>query len=102
MATELMPQHVTSNAILPGYVETPMTSSGPSDLLARSHPTGRMSGPVDIAGIALLYAGAAGAHLTGTLTPVDGGMALSKPEARGKEIGDAFKPQRGPDGKAKL
>ena len=102
MAAELMPKHVTVNAILPGYVETPMTRTGSTDLLAKMHPSGRMSGPVDMAGIALLYAGRSGAHITGTLMAIDGGMSLYKAERWGEDAKASFRHRKGPDGKAKL
>lgn len=56
-----------------------MTSAGVENgKLSVAHPADRMGSPVDMAGLALLYASSAGAHITGTLAPVDGGMSLSR------------------------
>ncbi|KDN39698.1 putative NADPH-dependent beta-ketoacyl reductase [Tilletiaria anomala UBC 951] len=102
MAASLMKRHVTVNAILPGYVATPMTKHAPGDILSKAHPSGRMSSAVDMAGIAVLYASPAGAHITGTLTVVDGGMTLQQPDAAGKDVGDSFRPKRDANGTPKL
>lgn len=102
MATSLMKRHITVNGILPGYVATPMTALADGEILRKGHPSGRLSGPVDMAGIAVLYASPAGAHITGTLTTVDGGMTLYKPEVFGKEFADAFKPRKDEKGQSKL
>ena len=81
LAKELASRHVTVNAIAPGRFATKMTK-GISDDPARYErdaaavPLGRWGAPDDMAGIALLLASRAGAYLTGTTIPLDGGTML--------------------------
>jgi NAD(P)-dependent dehydrogenase (short-subunit alcohol dehydrogenase family) len=77
MARRLAPD-VTVNAIAPGAFETRMISFALQDRTALEAlvPMGRIGQADDVAGVALFLASRAGAYVTGTVLPVDGGMAL--------------------------
>jgi NAD(P)-dependent dehydrogenase (short-subunit alcohol dehydrogenase family) len=80
MARHLAPD-VTVNAIAPGAFETRMISFALQDRTALEAlvPMGRVGQADDVAGVALFLASRAGAYVTGTVLPVDGGMALRNP-----------------------
>jgi NAD(P)-dependent dehydrogenase (short-subunit alcohol dehydrogenase family) len=46
------------------------------DAIRASVPLGRIGEPEDMAGIAIFLASRAGAYLTGTVIPVDGGITV--------------------------
>ena len=64
------------NALAPGFFPTKMTAAtlaqSSGEALART-PLGRLGGPDDLKGAALLLASDAGAHITGHILTVDGG-----------------------------
>ncbi|RDJ23149.1 SDR family NAD(P)-dependent oxidoreductase [Bosea caraganae] len=71
--------NIQSNAILPGWIETDMTTGARRDIpglndrvLART-PAGRWGSPQDFEGIAVFLAGPASNFLNGAAIPVDGG-----------------------------
>ena len=51
--------------------------SVPGDAIAASSPLGRVGRDDDMAGIAVFLASRAGSYLTGTIIPVDGGIATT-------------------------
>jgi NAD(P)-dependent dehydrogenase (short-subunit alcohol dehydrogenase family) len=76
LARKLAPRHITVNAVAPGPFESKMmaaTLDAFGDHIRRSVPLGRIGEPEDMAGIAIFLASRAGAYLTGTVIPVDGG-----------------------------
>ncbi|HEV3164081.1 MAG TPA: SDR family NAD(P)-dependent oxidoreductase [Isosphaeraceae bacterium] len=78
MALELAPFGVTVNCLLPGPIETPLTSAMHPDPAARQWftdrvPMGRWARPEELAGPLLLLASDAGSYITGTCLAVDGG-----------------------------
>lgn len=79
LAREVAAKGVTVNSISPGYVETPMTSAMPPEVLARtvaSVPVGRVGQPDDIArAVVFLTADEAG-YITGINLPVNGGLLM--------------------------
>ncbi|WP_103353806.1 SDR family oxidoreductase [Amycolatopsis sp. CA-128772] len=80
LARELGPQHVTVNAVAPGPFPSQMMAStleAVGDTIAAKAPLRRLGRDDDMAGIAVFLAGRAGAYLTGTIIPVDGGIATT-------------------------
>lgn len=77
LAKRLAPA-VTVNAIAPGPFESKMmaaTLEAAGDAIAASAPLKRIGRPDDMAGAAIFLSSRAGAYLTGTIIPVDGGIA---------------------------
>ena len=80
LAKELGPQHITVNAVAPGPFPSKMmaaTLDAFGDAIAASAPLRRIGRDDDMAGIAVFLASRAGAYLTGTVIPVDGGIATT-------------------------
>ncbi|HKE73899.1 MAG TPA: SDR family oxidoreductase [Acidimicrobiales bacterium] len=77
MARVLAPR-VTVNAIAPGPFESKMmaaTLEAFGDQIRAQSPLKRIGRPDDMAGAAIFLSSRAGAYLTGTVIPVDGGLA---------------------------
>ena len=77
LAKRLAPT-ITVNAVAPGPFESKMmaaTLEAFGDSIADSAPLKRIGRPDDMAGVAIFLASRAGAYLTGTIIPVDGGIA---------------------------
>lgn len=80
LARELGPQHVTVNAVAPGVFPSQMMAStldAMGDTIAAAAPLRRLGRDDDMAGIAVFLASRAGSYLTGTIIPVDGGVATT-------------------------
>lgn len=81
MAVELGPKRIRVNAVLPGWIETPMTEpmmewdKFREAVLARI-PARRFGTPDDFAGIAVYLASAASAYHSGDSILIDGAYAL--------------------------
>ena len=79
LAHRLAPD-VTVNAVAPGPFESKMmheTLERFHDAIVASCPLGRIGSPEDMAGVAIYLASRAGAYLTGTVIPVDGGISTT-------------------------
>ena len=80
LATELGPDGIRANIILPGTVRTPIwqeqVNKNPAlfDQLIKWYPLGRIVEPNDIADAALFLASDAAAAITGAVLPVDCGL----------------------------
>jgi NAD(P)-dependent dehydrogenase (short-subunit alcohol dehydrogenase family) len=77
LARKLAVRHITVNAIAPGPFESKMmaaTLEAFGDEIRRMVPLGRIGEPDDVAGTAIFLASRAGAYLTGTVIPLDGGV----------------------------
>jgi NAD(P)-dependent dehydrogenase (short-subunit alcohol dehydrogenase family) len=77
LARRLAPA-VTVNAIAPGPFESKMmaaTLDAFGDQIAASAPMKRIGRPADVAGAAIYLASPAASYVTGTVLPVDGGIA---------------------------
>ncbi|MFM2043519.1 MAG: hypothetical protein RLY86_2095 [Pseudomonadota bacterium] len=84
LAVEYGPHNVRVNAIAPGIIETDFAKALTDNpdiakAVRRRAPLGRFGQPVEIAGIALMLAGAAGAFMTGQLLVADGGATIADP-----------------------
>ncbi|WP_037571177.1 SDR family oxidoreductase [Phaeacidiphilus oryzae] len=80
LARELGPQHITVNAVAPGPFPSRMmaaTLEAVGDRIAAKAPLRRLGRDDDMAGIAVFLASRAGSYLTGTVIPVDGGIATT-------------------------
>lgn len=79
LARQLGSERITVNAIAPGPFESKMMAFALDDPTTRAAieqqiPLGRIGRPDDVAGTARFLASRAGAYLTGTIIPVDGGL----------------------------
>jgi NAD(P)-dependent dehydrogenase (short-subunit alcohol dehydrogenase family) len=81
MAVELARYGIRVNALCPGYVETPINTeffaSEAGQAVVKRVPQRRLGQPEDLTGPLLLLASKAGAHMTGTAIPVDGGHSVN-------------------------
>lgn len=79
LAKKLGPQHITVNAIAPGFFESEMTvikDDAMRTMVESMVPRGRTGTPEDMAGAAIYLASRAGAYVTGSVIPVEGGLAI--------------------------
>jgi NAD(P)-dependent dehydrogenase (short-subunit alcohol dehydrogenase family) len=79
LAKRLAPEQITVNAIAPGPFESKMMSFVLDDPERRRSvegivPLGRIGRPDDVAGLTMFLVSRAGAYLTGTVIPLDGGI----------------------------
>ncbi len=68
---------ITVNAIAPGWFPSKMTQGTLAvhgEAFAERAPLGKLGGPDDLKGAALLFASDAGGHITGQVLAVDGGV----------------------------
>jgi NAD(P)-dependent dehydrogenase (short-subunit alcohol dehydrogenase family) len=79
LAMQLASRNITVNAVAPGPFESKMmaeTLNRFRDSIVASCPLGRIGEPEDMAGVAIYLSSRAGAYLTGTVIPVDGGITV--------------------------
>ena len=81
LAKHLAPA-ITVNAIAPGPFQSRMMkatiAAAGEENMAKMMPLKRIGRPEDMAGPAIFLSSKAGAFLTGTVIPVDGGIATTK------------------------
>lgn len=80
LAGRLAGEHITVNAVAPGYFPSRMSAFALDDEATRAEllstvPLGRTGTPEDIVGAVQFLASRAGAYLTGSVLEVDGGAA---------------------------
>ena len=81
LARRFAPKHITVNAVAPGPFQSKMmaaTLDSLGDAVRNMVPLKRIGRPEDMAGTAIFLASQAGAYLTGTVIPVDGGSSTTK------------------------
>ncbi|OYY72847.1 SDR family oxidoreductase [Sphingomonas sp. 28-63-12] len=79
IAKKLGPENITVNAIAPGFFESDMTvitSDEMRSMVIGMVPRRRTGTPEDVAGAAIYLASRAGAYVTGSVIPVEGGLAI--------------------------
>jgi gluconate 5-dehydrogenase len=79
LAAEWGPKNIRVNALAPGFFPSKMTSGTLEtygDEMVRQTPLGKLGGPDDLKGPALLLASDAGGHITGHVLVVDGGATI--------------------------
>jgi NAD(P)-dependent dehydrogenase (short-subunit alcohol dehydrogenase family) len=79
LAKRLAGEHIAVNAIAPGPFESKMMAFALDNpetrsAIEQSVPLGRIGRPDDVAGLTLFLASRAGAYMTGTVIPLDGGI----------------------------
>ncbi|MEZ3182815.1 SDR family oxidoreductase [Streptomyces pimonensis] len=78
-ARELGPHGITCNVVLPGFVDTALTSDLPprrrTAILAAT-PLGRAGSPEEIAAVVAFLASEPAGYVTGAVIPADGGLAM--------------------------
>jgi NAD(P)-dependent dehydrogenase (short-subunit alcohol dehydrogenase family) len=82
MATELSPHNVRVNAIAPGWIDTAMSRQAfagdptrKSKIISRT-PMARLGEPEDVGWAAVYLTSPAAKFITGSILPVDGGVAM--------------------------
>jgi NAD(P)-dependent dehydrogenase (short-subunit alcohol dehydrogenase family) len=79
LAKRLGSDNITVNAIAPGFFESDMTvitDDKMRKMVESMVPRGRTGTPEDMAGAAIYLASRAGAYVTGSVIPVEGGLAI--------------------------
>ncbi len=78
LAKEVAPYGITANVVMPGYIDTDMTSAltpRSKELMVSRIPLGRAGQPEEVAEVVTFLASQA-AYVTGVVYVVDGGMSL--------------------------
>ncbi len=79
LAKELASRNIRVNAVLPGFIETPMTESLKDEAkeeYLKSIPIGRFGKPEDVAKAVLFLASDDASYITGNFLFVDGGLSF--------------------------
>lgn len=79
LAKRLGRDHITANVIAPGFFESEMTviaSEEMRKMVEGMVPRGRVGTPEDLAGTAIYLASRAGAYVTGSVIPLEGGLSI--------------------------
>jgi 3alpha(or 20beta)-hydroxysteroid dehydrogenase len=90
-AMELGPRRIRVNTVHPGFIETPMTSSGGQEFRAASivqSPVGRAGTTADVAPLVVFLLSDESSYISGAEIAVDGGTAA---HGGGKLISDALR-----------
>lgn len=78
-AKHLAKDNITANAVAPGFFESEITvvaDEAMQKMLETMVPRGRTGTPEDMAGVAIYLSSRAGAYVTGSVIPVEGGLSI--------------------------
>jgi NAD(P)-dependent dehydrogenase (short-subunit alcohol dehydrogenase family) len=77
LAVEAAKRGVTVNVIAPGFIDTDMMApyADYRQRMEEQIPAGRFAAPEEVAGLVAFLMGDVAAYMTGTVLPVDGGLA---------------------------
>lgn len=79
VALELAKHNIRCNAIMPGFIETPMIATVPEKVMAKMLPRipmGRMGKPEELASAVLFLCSPASSYVTGSVLEVTGGLFM--------------------------
>jgi NAD(P)-dependent dehydrogenase (short-subunit alcohol dehydrogenase family) len=79
LAKRLAPDHITVNAIAPGFFESDMTvitDDAMRKMVESAVPRGRTGMPEDVAGATIYLASRAGSYVTGSVLAIEGGLSI--------------------------
>ena len=81
LASDLAPRRIRVNAIAPGPFRSKMTAFATgtdeqAERIGRNVPLGRIGAAADVAAATLFLCSRAGAHVTGAIVPLDGGLSV--------------------------
>lgn len=79
LAKELAPRQIRVNAVLPGFISTPMAQAVPEPVLnaiQQRIPLGRMGDPTDISNLILFLASERSSYITGESIECSGMISL--------------------------
>lgn len=79
MAKEMGKFNIRVNAVLPGFIETPMTETVPENLMQMTKlliPLGRLGNPEEIANTCAFLASDKSSYITGATIEVTGGLFM--------------------------
>jgi NAD(P)-dependent dehydrogenase (short-subunit alcohol dehydrogenase family) len=79
LAKRLAPDHITVNAIAPGFFESDMTviaDDAMRKMVESAVPRGRTGTPEDVAGATIYLASRAGSYVTGSVLAIEGGLSI--------------------------
>lgn len=75
LAVELAPRGITVNCVAPGFVETDMTASLPSEEIVKSIPMRRFAKPSEVASLVKFLLSEESSYITRQVISINGGIA---------------------------